>query len=77
MTEAMMMFVQKVRAGIYISLFIVLAFMAIHSYVHAHPTDAEVSDSDGESSEFWPPDMVPHPHPPGNGPSGPGEPEMA
>jgi hypothetical protein len=37
----------------------------------------EVTESDGETSEFWPPDIVPHPHPPGSGPSGPGEPELA
>ena len=39
--------------------------------------DCEVDDSNGEQNEFWPADMVPHPHPPGSGPSGPGEPEMA
>lgn len=37
----------------------------------------EAQDPEPEKEEFWPPDMVPHPHPPGSGPSGPGEPEMA
>ncbi len=37
----------------------------------------EARDPNPESEEFWPDDMIPHPHPPGSGPSGPGEPEMA
>jgi hypothetical protein len=48
--------------------------------LNAHIWDeipVEASDSDGQSNEFWPCDWVPHPHPPGGGPSGPGEPEMA
>lgn len=37
----------------------------------------EIADDEGEKNEFWPADMVPHPHPPGSGPSGPSDPEMA
>lgn len=77
MTEAMMTFVQRIRAGIYLSLFIAITFLALQPYLHASPCQCETSDSNGESSEFWPADMVPHPHPPGSGPSGPGEPERA
>lgn len=39
--------------------------------------ESEVNDSNGEQNEFWPPDMIPHPNPPWEQPSGPGEPEMA
>ncbi|NGX61106.1 MAG: hypothetical protein K940chlam9_00587 [Chlamydiae bacterium] len=35
--------------------------------------ECDVQDSNGEQSEFWPADMVPHPHLPGSGPTGPGE----
>lgn len=77
MIEAMMTFVQRIRAGIYISLFLVLAFLAIKPLLHATPIRCEVDDTSGEQNEFWPPDMVPHPHPPGSGPSGPGERELA
>ncbi|MCH9610078.1 MAG: hypothetical protein S4CHLAM81_11490 [Chlamydiales bacterium] len=38
---------------------------------------ASSENSNGEVQEFWPPDLIPHPHLPGSGPSGPGEPEMA
>lgn len=30
-----------------------------------------------EPEAFWPPDLIPHPTPPGHEPSGPGEPELA
>lgn len=30
-----------------------------------------------DEDAFWPPDMIPHPTVPGDGPSGPGEPEFA
>lgn len=43
----------------------------------AHGIESEVADDEGEKNEFWAPDMVPHPHPPWEQPSGPGEPEMA
>lgn len=33
----------------------------------------EVEESGGEQSDFWPPDMIPHPVVPGDGPSGPGD----
>lgn len=46
------------------------------SFLSASPS-FESKDSDGESSEFWPCDWIPHPHPPGSGPSDSGEPEMA
>lgn len=35
----------------------------------------EVEDSNGEKEEFWPPDMVPHPHPPGSEPKQPSDPQ--
>ncbi len=37
----------------------------------------EVSDSDGETTDFWPCDWIPHPTLPGDGPSGPAESEWA
>lgn len=77
MTEAMMTLVQRLRAGIYISLFLVLTFVAIKPLLHAAPIPCEAEDSNGEQHEFWPADMVPHPHPPGDGPSGGPEPELA
>lgn len=29
-----------------------------------------------EPQAFWPPDLIPHPHNPNDGPSGPGKPEL-
>lgn len=76
MTEQWMKWVQRFRLAIYASLFLTLAVIEVSHLVYASPT-MEVSDDEGEKNEFWPPDMVPHPHPPGSGPSGPGEPELA
>ncbi len=58
MTENMTKFVHRFRAGIYILLYLVVIFAEIHHYVHAEPTKIE------SPATFWPPDMVPHPHPP-------------
>lgn len=52
------------------------SFMTICSYA-SPDRDVEVTDGGSESNEFWPPDIVPHPIPPGDGPTGPGKPELA
>ena len=38
--------------------------------------DNNTENNTPDSEEFWPPDMVPHPHPPGGGPKK-DEPELA
>lgn len=55
---------------------LLIVFISISTAILACP-NTETSDSQGESKEFWPPDMVPHPSLPGDGPSGPKEPEMS
>lgn len=37
----------------------------------------EDSEDDAGNSDFWPPDMIPHPNPPWDQPSGPKEPPMS
>jgi hypothetical protein len=41
-----------------------LAMFFIMSTLSIASPDTEVDDKDSETNEFWPPDMVPHPHPP-------------
>lgn len=57
-------------------LYVILTGFLMVNLGFASP-QGEAKDPQPESEEFWPADMVPHPHPPGSGPSGPGEPEMA
>lgn len=66
MTEAMMTFVHRIRIGIYIALFVTITLVALKPYLFASPPQTETSDSNGESDEFWPADMIPHPMPPEN-----------
>lgn len=48
---------------------ILLAALLFSSSFLAAMPYVEVQDSDGESSEFWPPDLIPHPNPPWEQPS--------
>ncbi len=59
-------------ARIFLTMLVVL-FVGISAF--ANP-QASSEDSKGDSRDFWPPDLIPHPHPPGIEPSGPSEPEM-
>ena len=41
------------------------------------PPEEEGAPQVIEQDAFWPPDMIPHPTVPGDGPTGAGEPELA
>lgn len=58
MSERMMKMVHKFRIGIYLLLFGAVILSQILHYVHAEEPKVESPQT------FWPPDMVPHPHPP-------------
>lgn len=76
MTQKMMKFVLNFRAVLYGVGFAALIVSAtLHAFPYLPENTEETPSLDKEM--FWPPDLVPHPHPPGSGPSGPGEPEMA
>ena len=68
MREEVFRVVLRVRVLIYVCMLFMGLLLACSSLI-ACP--CEVTENDGEKSEFWPPDLVPHPHPPGTGPSGP------
>jgi hypothetical protein len=46
--------------------YLIAALIALSSPTFA--VDTEVKEDEQQSSEFWPADMVPHPHIPGSGP---------
>lgn len=58
-----------------ILLVLVLCFFGVSAY--CNNPEAETDNSSGPENEFWPADLVPHPHPPWNQPSGPSKPELA
>lgn len=58
MSESLFKFVHQFRAAIYILIFLVVIGLTIHNYLKAEEPKIESPQT------FWPPDMVPHPHPP-------------
>ena len=67
MNEKTVKIVHYVRIGIYLAMFTAFACVALNK-LHAHEQQIEAQDPEPESEEFWPPDMVPHPGMPGEGP---------
>jgi len=64
--------VWKIRNALYLTAFVVILFGT--SMAHQH---CEVKEDDQQSSEFWPPDFIPHPHLPGGGPRKPSDGDLA
>jgi len=62
-----MNFVHMVRALIYLSLVAAVIFITLQPYLYATQSEDSIEDVVQENV-FWPPDMIPHPMPPGSGP---------
>lgn len=69
--------VWKLRTWIYGIGILALVFSVIYksSYLHAKEVEQECNIEDTKC--FWPPDMIPHPTPPWDGPSEPNQPQPA
>lgn len=55
--------------------FFLLTLGVLFNLAIASPQTSQ-DDSNDEQEEFWPADMIPHPHIPGTGPNGTSETEM-
>ncbi len=70
--------VMKIRACMYyIGFTAILVSICVNGMAAPQDYTADTETQDETTNECWPCDWVPHPHIPGTGPSGPGEPEMA
>lgn len=70
-------FVWWLRAVLYVAMFIAFfVYCIFHSFAYETPI-FDCADQDPESQEFWPPDMIPHPTVPGDGPKKHNEGDMA
>lgn len=72
-----MKYIYDLRSAIYVTMFAVLAVGSFTNTLKASPTYCDVDNSNPEQEDFWPADMVPHPHIPGSGPKGPNERELS
>jgi len=57
-------------------LYVVSMVVMFGTMIAALP-QTEVKEDDQQSSEFWPPDFIPHPHLPGGGPKKPSDGDLA
>lgn len=68
MRNSTLRIVHGVRTAIYLSLFIAVIMLQLQEWGYCNSPAIEVEDPQPESEDFWPPDMVPHPGRPGEGP---------
>lgn len=71
MTEKTNKIVSYVRIWIYVTMFLAFGYLAIQNCYGLETKcvdTVEANDPEPESEDFWPPDMVPHPGIPGDGP---------
>ena len=66
--------VYTIRNAIYV--LGIVAFIIAILVKSCHASEIESLQDNGPQT-FWPPDLIPHPHDPNGGPSGPGKPELA
>ncbi len=76
-----MKMIYKIRICMYVLGIAAFTIATLVKCAHAseieQKCDTESSDDGTDGNNFWPPDIIPHPHIPGTGPSGPRDPDMA
>jgi len=66
MNRETLKFVYRMRAVIYIAMFVAIAMLQVVNWTYADSFPFDIHESD-DSSEYWPPNIVPHPELPERG----------